>query len=105
MTKRGAIRSVFDGRYKFARYFSPLQHNAPRTIEEILGVNDVELFDLQSDPNEMDNLAVDARKNADLMLAMNATLNVLIEQEVGEDDGSFLPVGDDVDWAVTKFDP
>ncbi len=27
------------------------------------------------------------------------------EQEVGEDDGRFLPVGDEVDWAVTKFDP
>jgi arylsulfatase len=105
MRKRGAIRSVFDGRYKFTRYFSPLQHNAPRTIEEILGVNDVELFDLDSDPNEMDNLVVDARKNADLMLAMSAKLNTLIEQEVGEDDGRFLPVGDEVDWAATKFDP
>jgi len=105
MTKRGAIRSVFDGRYKFTRYFSPMQHNAPRTIEEILAVNDVELFDLESDPNEMENLAVDARHHGDLMLAMNAKLNTLIEQEVGEDDGRFLPVGDEVDWAVTKFDP
>jgi arylsulfatase len=105
MTKRGAIRSVFDGRYKFTRYFSPMQHNAPRTIEEILGVNDVELFDLESDPHEMKNLAVDARDHGDLMLAMNAKLNTLIEREVGEDDGRFLPVGNEVDWAVTKFDP
>ncbi len=105
MTKRGAIRSVFDGRYKLTRYFSPLQHNAPRTLEEILAVNDVELFDLESDPNEMNNLAIDARKHGDLVLATNAKLNALIEQEVGEDDGRFLPVGDGVDWAATKFDP
>ena len=39
------------------------------------------------------------------MLAMNAKMNTLIEQEVGEDDGRFLPVGDEVDWAVTRFDP
>jgi hypothetical protein len=31
MTKRGAVRSVFDGRYGFARYFSPKQHNRPTT--------------------------------------------------------------------------
>ena len=71
----------------------------------ILGVNDVELFDLESDPHEMDNLDVDSSKHGDLMLAMNASLNTLIEQEVGEDDGRFLPVGNEVDWAVTKFDP
>ena len=34
--KRGAIRTVFDGRYKFSRYFSPLQHNRPETMEQIL---------------------------------------------------------------------
>ena len=105
MTKRGAIRSVFDGRYKFTRYFSPLQHNAPRTLEQILAVNDVELFDLETDPNEMHNLAVEARRHGELMLAMNARLNGLIESEVGKDDGSFLPKGNEVDWATTKFDP
>ena len=53
----------------------------------------------------MDNLAVDARKHGDLTLAMNAKLNTLLQQEVGDDDGQFLPVGHEVDWAVTKFDP
>ncbi len=105
LRKRGAIRSVFDGRYKFTRYFSPLQHNLPRTLEEVLAVNDVELFDLEADPTEMQNLALDAGKHGDLLLAMNAKLNALIEEEVGEDDGSFLPVGDEVDWAATQFDP
>ena len=31
LTKRCAIRSVNDGRYRFTRYFSPLQHNLPST--------------------------------------------------------------------------
>jgi hypothetical protein len=30
----------------FTRYFSPTEHNVARTNEEILAVNDVELFDL-----------------------------------------------------------
>src|SRR5262249_18821856 len=29
LRKRGAIRCVFDGRYRFVRYFSPKQHNRP----------------------------------------------------------------------------
>src|SRR5690606_11814402 len=33
LTKRGAIRGVYDGRYRFARYFSPRQHNRPTSLE------------------------------------------------------------------------
>jgi arylsulfatase len=103
--KRGAIRSVFDGRHKYTRYFSPKQHNQPQTLEGIFEINDVELFDLASDPDEMQNLAVDLKKHGDLLLAMNDKMNRLIYEEVGEkDDGSFLP-GDDANWAATKFDP
>ncbi len=90
--KRGAIRSVFDGRYKYSRYFSPQHHNQPQTLEGIFELNDVELFDLETDPDETRNLALDPKKNADLLLAMNAKMNALIETEVGEpDDGGFLP--------------
>ena len=103
--KRGAIRSVFDGRYKYTRYFSPKQHNQPRTLEGIFEINDVELFDLESDPDEMQNLAVDPKKHGDLLLTMNDKMNRLIYEEVGEkDDGGFLP-GDDANWTATKFDP
>lgn len=101
MMKRGAIRSVFDGRYQFTRYFSPKQHNRPTTIEELFELNDVELFDHQNDPNEVENLALDREKNADLIMAMNAKLNRLIDEEVGEDIGQMLPGGVDGGWVAT----
>ena len=102
--KRSAIRTVYDGRYKYSRYFSVLEHNRPTTIEQLLEVNDVELFDLESDPSEMNNLALD-EKNRDALLAMNDKLNRLIDSEVGKDDGSHLPNIDGVDWAFERFDP
>ena len=101
LRKRGAIRSVFDGRYQFTRYFSPKQHNRPTTLDELFALNDVELFDTQSDPHEMQNLALDRSKNADLLLAMNAKLNALIDTEVGEDVGQMLPQGVDGGWVAT----
>ena len=101
LTKRGAIRSVFDGRYQFTRYFSPKQHNRPTSIEELFKLNDVELFDLQADPHELNNLAMDRKKHAELLMAMNAKLNKLIDEEVGEDVGQMLPGGVDGGWVAT----
>ena len=101
LTKRGAIRSVFDGRYQFTRYFSPKQHNRPDSLEALFKLNDVELFDLQADPHELRNLALDPKKHADLLLAMNAKLNGLIDTEVGEDAGQMLPGGVDAGWVAT----
>jgi arylsulfatase len=102
LRKRGAIRSVFDGRYKLARYFSPKQHNQPASLEALFALNDVELFDLERDPLERDNLALDRNRYGDLLVAMNAKLNALIEQEVGEDVGQMLPGGIDGGWVATS---
>jgi arylsulfatase A-like enzyme len=101
MMKRGAMRSVYDGRYTFARYFSPKQHNRPTTLEEIYKFNDVELFDLQADPLETNNLALNGAQHPDLVVTMNEKLNRLIDTEVGEDRGQMLPGGVDAGWEVT----
>ena len=61
-----------------------------------------ELFDLQRDPHELDNLAMDRKKNGELILAMNAKLNKLIDAEVGEDAGQMLPGGVDGGWVATN---
>lgn len=91
---RTAIRSVFDGRYRFSRYFSPVAFNTPKTMEELLAKNDLEVYDLEADPDEMTNLALDPKKNGDLILALNQVTNERIADEVGVDDGSFLPIRD-----------
>jgi arylsulfatase A-like enzyme len=100
MMKRGAVRSIYDGRYVFARYFSPKQHNRPTTLERLFEFNDVELFDTQSDPLEMRNLA-HGRQSRELVMAMNDKLNRLIDVEVGVDNGQMLPGGADAGWEVT----
>ena len=102
LTKRGAIRSVFDGRYQFARYFSPKQHNRPESLDALFKLNDVELFDLAADPLERNNLALDRDRYRAVLEAMNAKLNALIEKEVGDDIGQMLPGGADGGWVATS---
>ncbi len=89
--KRGFLMFATDGRYKFARYYAPDAFNTPKTIKEIFQYNDVQLFDLKTDPNELTNLALDPDKNKDTLLRMNGLLNDLLAKEVGANDGSFLP--------------
>ncbi len=91
LNKRGFLSFAFDGQYKFARYYAPDDFNSPETLEQILGHNDVQLFDLKNDPLETRNLALDPQRNKELILRMNALLNELIAKEVGNNDGSFLP--------------
>ena len=101
LMKRGAVRSVFDGRYVFTRYFSPKQHNRPTAMEDLVRLNDLELFDTQTDPDEMINLAAQSSRHGELLMAMNGKLNRLIDAEVGEDRGQMLPGGIEAGWEVT----
>jgi len=102
--KHGAIRSVFDGRYKFSRYFAPLQHNTPETMEQLTAVNDLELFDHASDPGETVNLAAEIETNSSLVMTMNTKLNAIIAEEVGVDDGSFLGLDHITEFGFDKVD-
>ena len=100
LRKRGSLRTVFDGRYKYTRYFSPLQRNRPTTLDEIYQWNDPELFDLQNDSAEMKNLAASKGANETLVTSMNGKLNAAIETEIGKDDGREMPEIAGVSWAV-----
>ena len=104
LSKRGAIRSLFDGRYRFSRYFSPQHHHTPTTLEDLLSNNDVELFDLHVDPTELNNLARAPDEHRELIMRLNARLNECIAEEVGVDDGAMLPLAALVEWDLSGAD-
>lgn len=104
LTKRGSLRSVFDGRYRFTRYFAPTHRNRPGTIDELYRWNDVELFDLAADPAETRNLAADRAANATLIAAMSAKLERAIAAEIGADDGREMPDFPRITWSLDRAD-
>jgi arylsulfatase len=89
--KRGFLTFVSDGRYKLARFYSPDNFNTPVTLDELFAHNDVQLFDLQNDPNELVNLAMDRVKHRGTLERMNSLMNELMAREVGVNNGAFLP--------------
>jgi len=86
-------RAVFDGRYKLVRYFGLRNYNTPETVADLLENNQVGLYDLANDPDEMNNLANADNPDYDeaLLATMNAKLNALIKAEIGEDKPPFRP--------------
>ncbi|UCC52729.1 MAG: sulfatase-like hydrolase/transferase, partial [Anaerolineaceae bacterium] len=89
LDKREVFRGVFDGRYKLVRYFGLAHYNLPQSVEELLAKNDVALYDLHKDPEEMDNLADPENPSYDeeLLARINKKLNALIVDEIGDDRG------------------
>jgi arylsulfatase len=85
--KREVFRGIFDGRYKLIRYFGLGHYHLPQSVAELLTNNDVALYDVQLDPEEMNNLANPDNPAYDkaLLAQMNTKLNALIEAEIGED--------------------
>lgn len=88
---RGLIRGVFDGRYKFGRYFKVTEHHEPRDWDTLVARNDLELYDTVEDPDELVNLAARPDEHRERILALNAKINALIDSEIGADDGSIYP--------------
>lgn len=88
LESRSFVRAIVTEDYKFARYFSPLNFNVPESYEDLLANNDIELYDLKNDPDEMKNLAADPETNKELIMEMNTLLNETIAAEIGVDDGS-----------------
>lgn len=90
---RGLIRGVFDGRYKFGRYFRLNEHHEPRDWNTLLAHNDLELYDTREDPQEIVNLAFHPETYQAQILELNAKVNALVDAEIGVDDGSMYPGG------------
>jgi arylsulfatase len=99
-----AAKAVMAGRYRFTRYFAPIDHNSPTTLDELFKWNDVELYDLVKDPGEMKNLATDRGANASLLQTMNGKLEAVIKAEIGKDDGRELPDIPNITWGLDKVD-
>lgn len=90
LSNRGFFRGIHDGRFKYARYFSPDSHHRPTDWQMLSRHNDLELFDTQTDPDELHNIAYQAEMR-DKILSLNHMTQRLIEEEIGEDDGRELP--------------
>ena len=96
---RSLLRGVFDGRYKFGRYFSPTEHHMPRDWETLVAHNDIELYDTESDPHEMNNLAFQPDGAKAHIMRLSTQVNSLIQTEIGNDNGAMYP-GDFEDYIL-----
>lgn len=90
-SRRTFFRAVMDGRYKFVRWFSPLEYDLPTTLEALHATSDAALYDLAEDPGELENLGDPRhpRYDPELMARMLTKLNALIRHELGEDKAPF----------------
>jgi arylsulfatase A-like enzyme len=81
MFKKGFIVSIIDLPYKFARYFAPnlpKDKFFPESLEDLILNFELELYNLDTDPNEIENLAFPPF-DVKLVLKMNNKLNNLLK--------------------------
>ena len=93
-------KGVVDKKYKFLRFFSPRQNNIPINFDELSKYNaDYQLYDLENDPFEMNDLAKDGN-NRELLMAMNNKCNRLADKEIGLENHVLHLPGPDWFWTV-----
>jgi arylsulfatase len=90
LSKRALHRGIFDGRYKFTRYFSADSHHLPDSLDQLKQHNDLELYDTWQDPDEMKNLAQTEHVDWSMIDGFREKTNELITKEIGNDFGSEL---------------
>jgi arylsulfatase len=89
---RSFYRGVTDGRYRFARYFSPNNHHSPDSWQALLAGNDLELYDDREDPQNLTNLAAEPLRYHELIETLNRKLLLLLKHETSApDDGRHMP--------------
>ncbi len=85
------FRAIIHGQYKFARYFKPMEHHTPQDWDMLTSHNELELYDMKNDPDELVNLGRFPAQYKDLILQLNTRLNMAMAAEIGTDNGSEFP--------------
>jgi len=93
-------KGVVNKKHKFVRSFSPRKNNIPANYDELTKHNaDYQLYDLENDPFEINDLAKD-ENNRKLLMSMNDKCNRLADKEIGlENHVTHLP-GPDWFWTA-----
>jgi arylsulfatase len=104
LKKCGSLRTMFDGRYKFTRYFAPAQRNATQPVSTTSPIQDIEFYDLHADPAEMTNLAAVKGLNTDVVMTCSTKLGAVIKAEIGIDDGREMPELPNINWQLDRMD-
>ena len=90
MSRRGFISFVFDGRYKFARYYAPDNFNTPIRWKRCSPTTRSRCSTFKP-TRTSSTISASIRRPIAPDPAMNELLNRMIAREVGVNDGGFLP--------------
>ena len=93
--ERPFCQAIITQQWKFARYFSGLSGYAlPTTLDVLMAQNDLVLFDVERDPDEIINLVQTKEgidKHSVLVMELNWHLNRLLEKEATRGAGVQMP--------------
>ncbi len=93
-------KGVVDKKHKFLRFFSPRHNNIPTNYDELTKYNaEYQLYDLENDPFEMNDLAKN-ENNRNLLMSMNDKCNRLADKEIGLENHVIHLPGPDWFWTA-----